>query len=127
MTDTHPLVWRSAGLNKRLGPAANAVYDKAESGEASIIIPSIVLAETVFIAEKRRVQLQLNSLLESFEVALNYRVYPLDFAVVKKASEMNGPGEIHDRLIVATAKHLGLELITDDREIRESGHVNTIW
>ena len=35
--------------------------------------------------------------------------------------------EIHDRMIVATAKHLNFELINRDGGIRDSGYVQTLW
>jgi PIN domain nuclease of toxin-antitoxin system len=35
--------------------------------------------------------------------------------------------ELHDRIIVATAKILNAKLITKDRRIRESEIVETVW
>ena len=61
------------------------------------------------------------------ESALNYRFYPLDLSVIQIGWELKKIPEIHDRLIAATAKHLGLELITDDNKVRQSGYVQTLW
>jgi PIN domain nuclease of toxin-antitoxin system len=35
--------------------------------------------------------------------------------------------ELHDRIIVATAKILNAKLITKDRQIRDSGIVEIVW
>lgn len=35
--------------------------------------------------------------------------------------------ELHDRIIVATAEHLGALILTSDAVIERSRHVETIW
>jgi len=127
VTDTHPFLWYLVGDTRRLGPAARVAFDQAEAGRAVIIIPSIVLAESLHVSEKGRMKFKFERVLEMIESALNYRIYPLDLPVIRKASDLKGVSEIHDRIIVATAKHLELELITDDKEVRTSGQVKIVW
>src|SRR5919109_2093993 len=98
VTDTHPFLWYAAGNISELGSLARACFDKAEIGAASIVIPSVVMAEAAFIAEKGRVQVKFEQLLEKLEDARNYSVYPLDLTIVRKASELKKIGEIHDRI-----------------------------
>ncbi len=50
----------------------------------------------------------------------------MDLTIVKKSWELEKLSEIHNRSIVATAKHLGFELITKDGKIRDSGYVPTL-
>ncbi len=85
------------------------------------------MAEALYLAEKGRVRAEFEQILGMVENALNYRFYPLDLAVVREAWGLRKLREIHDRVIVATAKHLGLELITRDNRIRQSGYVPIIW
>jgi predicted nucleic acid-binding protein len=92
-----------------------------------IIIPSIVLAESLHVSEKGRMKFKFERVLDMIESALNYRIYPLDLPVIRRASDLKGVSEIDDRIIVATAKHLELELITDDEEVRTSGQVGIVW
>ncbi len=127
VTDTHPFLWYLADDLYKLGAKARKVFDEAESGDASIIIPSIVIAEAAFIAEKGRTSLKIEHLLDRLEGGTNYRVYPLDLAIVKEASQLKKLSEIHDRIIVATARHVDLELISSDNEIRESGYARIVW
>ena len=127
VTDTHPFLWYLVGETRRLGPAAREAFDQAEAGRAVIVIPAIVLAESLHVSEKGRMKFKFERVLEMIESALNYRIYPLDLPVIRKASDLKGVSEIHDRIIVATAKHLELELITDDKEVRTSGQVKIVW
>ncbi len=111
VTDTHPFVWYLAD-DARLSSDARMAFDRADSGEATIIIPAIALAEAVYLAEKERIETKTDLIFGIVENALNHRVYL---------------SEIHDKSIVATARHLGFELITKDGKIRDSGYVPTIW
>lgn len=57
----------------------------------------------------------------------NYPVYPLDEEVIIECQSIRQIAELHDRIIVATAKLLNAELITKDANIIESKMVETIW
>src|SRR5207253_8539934 len=97
------------------------------SAQTTIRSPAIALAEAVYLAEKGRIETKADLIFGIVENALNYRVYPLDVTIVKKSWELAKLSEIHDKSIVATARHLGFELITKDGKIRDSGYVPTIW
>jgi predicted nucleic acid-binding protein len=127
VTDTHPFVWYLAADDERLSPSAKSVFENADSAKAVVVIPAIVLAESLYLAEKGRIKAKAVEILELVESALNYRLYPLDLSVIQIAWELKKIPEIHDRVIAATAKRLGLELITDDNRIRQSGYVKTLW
>ncbi len=127
VTDTHPFVWYLAADEARLSPSARSVFENADSAKAVIVIPAIVLAESLYLAEKGRIKAKAGDILRLVENALNYRLYPLDLSVIQIAWELRKIPEIHDRVIAATARRLGLELITDDKAIRQSGYVQTLW
>jgi len=126
VTDTHPFVWYLAD-DARLSSDARRAFDRADAGEATIIIPAVALAEAVYLAEKGRIETKPELILSMVENALNYKVYPLDLTIIKKSWELKNLSEIHDKSIVATAKHLSFELITKDGRIRDSGYVPTLW
>jgi PIN domain nuclease of toxin-antitoxin system len=48
------------------------------------------------------------------------------FPVMRILPEI-GLKELHDRVIVATAKMLNAKLLTKDRKIREAGIVEVVW
>ncbi len=54
VADTHALLWYLTDDN-RLSKAANGVFEETESGEHLIIIPTIVLVESLDVIEKKRV------------------------------------------------------------------------
>jgi len=73
-----------------------------DSGEATIIIPAIVLAESLYLAEKGGIKARSEQTFEMVDNALNYRIYPLNLTIIQKAWELKRLTEIHDRMIVAS-------------------------
>ena len=95
-----------------------------------IVVPSIVLAESVFLYRRRRIGTDLTTVLEHVSRTGNCTVYPLDETVVEHLPiEL----DIHDAVIVATAlvfrDVLGKDvaLITKDARIRQSNVIKTVW
>ena len=123
VTDTHAFVWYIAG---KLPPKIDEVFRSAEKGESVIFIPTVVLAECLYLAENKKIDLDFNELLERMEISSNFIPASFNFQVVKLLSKIE-LSELHDRIIVATAKLLNAKLITKDKEIRESGIVEVVW
>lgn len=122
VTDTHPFLWHLS-YDKRLGKEAKSLFDRAERGDASITVP----AEAFYIAQRHRLKIEFSDVLERVENALNFPVFSLDINVIRKIQELDKLQELHDKIIVATARILDAHLITNDREIRKSEYVKTIW
>ena len=51
VTDTHALLWYLSG-SERLGVAARQAFDQVVNGQGEVVIPAIVIAEFIRIAEK---------------------------------------------------------------------------
>ena len=47
--------------------------------------------------------------------------------IIKKVSEITSINELHDRIIVATAKIADCKIITRDKEIIGSKEVECVW
>ncbi len=128
VVDTHALLWFLAG-SSRLGTGADVILKDPAS---ELVIPAIVLAEACWILERGRVPLTVPELLQAIRADPRIQIYPLDEAVVTKSQSMTAVGEMHDRLIVATAlllKEIGeeVELLTRDENITASGLVPVMW
>ena len=123
VTDTHPFIWYLAG---RLPAKVDRIFESAEKGESIIFVPTVVLAECLHLAENKKIDLNFNELLRKIEICSNFIPISFNFQVVRLLSEIN-LNELHDRIIVATTKLLNAKLITKDKEIRESGIVETVW
>jgi predicted nucleic acid-binding protein len=124
VTDTQGLVKFMMG-KKVINDAAHQAYLSADKGEATIIIPAIVLMEVMYLFEKNRIEiglLQTEDLMES----QNYQFEPLSFEILKTAAEIDDIPELHDRLIAATARYLDLPLITNDPVIGRSRFVQIL-
>ena len=126
VADTHALVWFLEGSDRLSADARQAL----QSADADIVIPSIVLAEIVFLYGRKRSGIDLKMVLEHVSRTDNCTIYPLDETVVERLPiEL----DIHDAVIVATAlvfrDVLGKDvaLITKDAQIRQSNVVQTVW
>ena len=57
----------------------------------------------------------------------NYITYPLDEEIVLECQNLKQFSDLHDRIVVATAKLLNAQLITKDEKIKKSKLVKTVW
>ncbi|HBU31265.1 PIN domain-containing protein [Dictyoglomus sp.] len=96
-------------------------------GEVVIIIPPIVLAEVIDIAEKKRISIDYEELIDKIEENSSFEIYPLDINVLRMLKDVPNIYELHDKIIVATAKLLDAKVITKDVDIQNSKLVETIW
>jgi len=124
VTDTQALVKFMMG-QKVINDKSHQAYQSADKGESTIIVPAIVLMEMLYLFEKNRIDVGLLQTEDLFK-SQNYQFEPLSFDILKTASEINDIPELHDRLIAATARYLGLPLITNDPVIRTSQFVEVL-
>lgn len=97
VVDTHSFVWFLED-NPRLGAQAKTIL--SDPG-AHLVIPTIVLAEIVFLYARKRIGVDVQSVLSHVVRSVNCVIYPLDQTVVEfLPTEL----DIHDAIIVATAK-----------------------
>ena len=130
VTDTHSIVWHLT-RSRKLSRRARRVFQAADEGNGQILVPTIVLVEAVFIAERRRMSTDLVDWLFNLHSSTteNYRLVPLDGRVVQYIRDF-GPAsvpEMADRIIAATARSLHLPLLTTDAAITASGLVQVVW
>jgi len=124
VTDTHPLIWALSG-DSRLSPVA-----EADAGKAIVIIPPIVPIEMIYLSEKGRIPVQLvdDLLTDVSQPGLSYRLGTLDASVITALRQIPRDliPEMPDRIIAATAKAIGVALITRNGAITASGVVSAI-
>ncbi len=125
-TDTHSFLWHLSQEDK-LGKNAILAFEEAESGNATILVPTIVLAEAFYICKVKGINVKFAKILEKIEVGWNFTSTPLDFNVIKQIQQLDKIKELHDKIIVATAQLFNANLITKDKEIINSKYVEVIW
>ena len=128
VTDTHGLIWYLED-SPRLGLAARKAFDACDRGEIVVYIPTICLVEIVYLQEKGRIpadmKAQLDAELRAETSGLVLAALTPEVAnAVVRMPRAEVP-DMPDRIIAATALHLGLPLISRDGKIQLSG-VNTI-
>lgn len=128
VTDTHALVFHAAGGGK-LGPRAAAMFARCERREAIIYVPAVVIWECGLLARVSRIDLRRTLRMFFDDLFSNPAYQPLDVTPeqVFAADDMTFTRDPFDALICASARTLGMPLITRDAEIRASGAVKVIW
>ena len=83
--DTHAFIWHLQNL-PYLSPNVKSILSQVDKGDAIAIIPTICLVEMIYLAEKKRIEKDLvNSALNLLsQISENYRIAPLNLAVVKE-------------------------------------------
>lgn len=124
VADTHALIWW-VGSPEQLSPAARLALDEGPVG-----VPSIAFFEVAMLAERKRIDLATDALqwLNQLIRLSNVVLLPVTPEIAVTAANLSDPiRDPADRLIVATALHEHVPLVTKDGRIRESGVVQTIW
>lgn len=126
VADTHALLWWFTNDTK-LGSKAISVFQKCEKGDSVFFIPSIIIAEALSIFDKKRVIFSFTGLFRKITRSENYIIIPLDVPILQKMIGLKEVPELHDKIIVSTAKYLNVPLITKDEFIQNISSVKTIW
>lgn len=126
VTDTHSLLWWFTD-NPRLSPKASGIFANCENGENIIFVPSIVIAEALSIFDKKRVSFDFKKLFRKINDSENFVIIALDYPILQKMVDLKDIPELHDKIIVSTAKYLNLPIITKDETICNLPSVRTVW
>jgi PIN domain nuclease of toxin-antitoxin system len=129
VADTHALVWYLED-SPRLGPKARSAFDACDRGGGVVYVPTICLVEIIYLQDKGRIRADLSSELDAALQAGNTSLVPaaLSLDVVKSLVHVprSDVPDMPDRIIAATAVHLGVPLISRDRKL-ELSNIQTIW
>lgn len=125
VADAHAIVWYFID-DPRLSQTARQVFEQTITAGV-IIIPTIVLAEIMYISQKGRISLTFEETLSHIEMYENFHIAALELDILKIAASISADLEMHDKLIVATTLHFDAHLITKDEQITQSKIVNTVW
>ncbi len=69
----------------------------------------------------------MGTLVNTISGGANYDVVPVDTDVTLAAVGIDDVPDLHDRIIVATALYLSVPILTSDRVVAASQHVQTLW
>ncbi|MBI4515208.1 MAG: type II toxin-antitoxin system VapC family toxin [Deltaproteobacteria bacterium] len=129
VADTHAAAWYLLQSFRLSVTARNRMAAAIAAGDP-ILVPSISVVELVYLVEKGRIPRpdweQLQAALEQEDSG--FRVVSLDEAIARAVERVprHQVPDMPDRIIAATALHLGLPLVTRDGQIRATG-LDVIW
>jgi PIN domain nuclease of toxin-antitoxin system len=126
LLDTHVWIWWSIGASQSLTNRAQ----EALTAASKKWISAISCWELAKLVEKKRLGLTIPTLTwisRSFEVG-NIHLADLTPPIAVESTMLNGfHADPADQIIVATARILGLPLITSDKRILSFPKVETLW
>jgi predicted nucleic acid-binding protein len=111
----------------RISQAASVILRKAENSEVEVLVPTIVLAELLYVAQKKKISLGIEEVLKRIGKGGNFVIVPFDFPIFERVMKLPHDLELHDRIIVATARIYAAKVLTKDEKIIKSGVVQVIW
>lgn len=116
--DTHILIWYFIG-SKRLKGGLKEKIDEVRRRGGRLLVPTIVLAEALAIAERDKVEFDFQRMYQLIKDEAEFEIVSFTSEILEEAMRIKMP-EIHDRIIVATAKFYKAGILTKDRIILES-------
>jgi len=129
VVDTQSIIWFLAQSAQLSNTARGAIQDAITAGNP-VYVSVITIVEIVYLVEKGRfAQDVLDDLVDVLQRPdSGIQLFPLDLEI---ASDLHlvprtDVPDMPDRIIGATAVHLGLPLITSDAKL-QSSRVATVW
>ncbi len=126
VADSHAWLWHLTE-DERLGDDAEKILESVDDGEKTVIIPSIVVAESIYVAKSHGYGIEMEKIVDDLKVSNNYRMKSLDHRLTGGLSRDKRELSIHDKIIVLTAEQTGADIISQDREITSLANTNVIW
>jgi PIN domain nuclease of toxin-antitoxin system len=124
--DTHAWLWW-AGDHERLPPRLR----RRLAADDDLVISAISCWEAAMLVERGRLTLapDARSGIRRATTVPNLRVMDVTEAIATDAGLLGAAfhGDPADRIVVATALHLKVPLVTKDERIRSSRRVETLW
>lgn len=120
--DTHIFVWLYAGLRDKFSAKAMAALDNND-----LKISPIVMLETQYLFEIKRISSPAKTLYEDLHLRLGLTIDNNDLSIItQNALDLSWTRDPFDRLIVAHAMTLSAPLLTAD-EIILKNYSAAIW
>lgn len=130
VADTHTIVWYIAEP-EQLSVNATQALDQAVNTGQFIYISAISIVEICYLVERHRLpRLVLERLLEASDTVDGIIItLPLNriIAEILRDIPRETVPDMPDRIIAATALHLGIPLVTRDGKIRALTNIETLW
>jgi len=107
----------------KLGKKAKEILNFNDN---TFLISIVSLMEILYLSEKRRIDIDLKETLNRIELSSFYSIVNLTPEILKIANDLFFY-ELHDRLILSTAKWLDIPIISSDKEFEQVKAIQVLW
>ncbi len=125
LLDTVVMIRHFSGKGK-IGREASRILNNIELGDDSIIVSIISIMEVMYLAEKHRISISLEDTFNNINSSSRYAVVDLSAEILRVAETIIYK-ELHDRLILATAKWLDIKVISSDNGFNNVKGIEVVW
>ena len=125
LLDTVTIIRHFSGRG-RIGHAAAAILNTIEERDDLFVISVVSLMEIMYLAERHRITINFQETLERLETSAKYLIINLSPEILRVAETIEFY-ELHDRLILATARWLDIPVLSSDGEFEHIPGITVIW
>lgn len=125
LLDTVAIIRHFSGKG-RIGHTAAAILNAIEARDDLFVISVVSLMEIMYLAEKHRITINFQETLERLETSAKYLIVNLSPEILRVAEAIEFD-ELHDRLILATARWLDIPILSSDGEFDHIPGITVIW
>jgi PIN domain nuclease of toxin-antitoxin system len=125
LLDTVAITRHFSGHGK-VGTKAVRIMQQAEAGRHKLFVSVVSLFEVLYLSEGGRIKISLSDIVDCLNSNSCYSIVDLSLEVII-ASETISFYEIHDRLILGTARHLNAPIISSDEKFDGISGIKRIW
>ena len=122
LLDTVTLVRHFTEIGK-LGKKAQEILNSSDN---TFVISVVILMEILYLSEKRRIKIDLIETSDRIELSSLYHIADLTLEILKVANDLIFY-ELHDRLILSTAKWLDIPIISSDEKFKSVEGIQILW
>ncbi len=118
-------------LNDELPVSADKAFKSAEQNKCKLLIPDIVIGEFIYISLKGRLKTSnpksfIMEVLISLSTSRYVDSVGMDTEAWEEFLALDIP-ELHDRMICSIALCKDAAIITNDKDIKKTGVIETVW
>lgn len=125
LLDTVALIRHFAG-NRNIGHSAKKILDSFAETDYYLAVSIISLMEIMYLSEKKRINIDLVRTIKLLTENDAYKIIELNTEIIIVASNIDFY-ELHDRMILATAKWLDVPILSSDRKFIDVPDISVIW
>ncbi len=125
LLDTVAITRHFSGQGK-LGSKAWRIIQQAEAGKHKLFVSVVSMFEVLYLSEAGRIRVSLADIADGLKLNSCYSIVDVSLDIVI-LSEKISFYEIHDRLILGTAKFLNAPVISSDEKFDGITGIKRIW